>query len=55
MDDGREVRIQDCHVAGRAGLFAAEWLVGHAGAGTRGDRELAADLVQDTRSGREPI
>jgi RNA polymerase sigma factor (sigma-70 family) len=50
MDDGGEVRIPVCHVAELADFFAAhdQWLFGHACARTRGDRELAADLVQDT-------
>ena len=50
MDDGGEVWIPGCQVAELAGFFAAHdrWLFGHACARTRGDRELAADLVQDT-------
>jgi RNA polymerase sigma factor (sigma-70 family) len=50
MDDGGEVRIPGRHVAELADFFAAHdrWLFGHACARTRGDRELAADLVQDT-------
>lgn len=50
MDDDGEVRIPDCHVAELADFFAAhdQWLFGHACVRTRGDRELAADLVQDT-------
>ncbi len=50
MDDGGEVKIPACHVAELADFFAAHdrWLFGHACARTRGDRELAADLVQDT-------
>ena len=50
MDDGGEVRIPECHVTELADLFAAhdQWLFGHACVRTRGDRELAADLVQDT-------
>ncbi len=49
MDDG-ETRIPGCHVAELAEFFAAHdrWLFGHACVRTRGDRELAADLVQDT-------
>ena len=49
MEDG-EVRIPQWHVAELADFFAAHdvWLSGHACARTRGDRELAADLVQDT-------
>jgi RNA polymerase sigma-70 factor (ECF subfamily) len=50
MDDDGEVRIPGCHVAELADFFAAhdQWLFGHACVRTRGDRELAADLVQDT-------
>jgi RNA polymerase sigma factor (sigma-70 family) len=50
MDDGGEVRIPGCHVNELADFFAAHdrWLFGHACVRTRGDRELAADLVQDT-------
>ena len=50
MDDGAEVRIPPCHVAELANFFAAhdQWLFGHACVRTRGDRELAADLLQDT-------
>ena len=49
MEDG-EVRIPARHAAELADSFAAHdlWLFGHACARTRGDRELAADLVQDT-------
>ncbi len=38
------------HAAELGGFFAAHdrWLFGHACVRTRGDRELAADLVQDT-------
>jgi RNA polymerase sigma-70 factor (ECF subfamily) len=48
-DDG-EVRIPLGHVAELSSFFAAHdrWLFGHACVRTRGDRELAADLVQDT-------
>jgi RNA polymerase sigma-70 factor (ECF subfamily) len=48
-DDG-EVRIPLRHVAELSSFFAAHdrWLFGHACVRTRGDRELAADLVQDT-------
>jgi RNA polymerase sigma-70 factor (ECF subfamily) len=48
-DDG-EVRIPLPHVAELSSFFAAHdrWLFGHACVRTRGDRELAADLVQDT-------
>jgi RNA polymerase sigma factor (sigma-70 family) len=50
MDDGGEAKIPGCHVAELTDFFAAhdQWLFGHACARTRGDRELAADLVQDT-------
>jgi RNA polymerase sigma factor (sigma-70 family) len=50
MDDGGEVRIPACHIAELADFFRAHdrWLFGHACVRTRGDRELAADLVQDT-------
>ena len=50
MDDDGEVRIPACHVAELADFFAAhdQWLFGHACVRTRGDRELAADLLQDT-------
>jgi RNA polymerase sigma-70 factor (ECF subfamily) len=49
MDDG-SVKIPPWHIAELSGFFAAHdrWLFGHACARTRGDRELAADLVQDT-------
>jgi len=48
-DDG-EVRIPLRHVAELSSFFAAHdrWLFGHACVRTRGDRELAGDLVQDT-------
>jgi RNA polymerase sigma-70 factor, ECF subfamily len=48
-DDG-EVRIPLRHVSELSSFFAAHdrWLFGHACVRTRGDRELAADLVQDT-------
>ena len=47
MDDGR---IPLSHVAELSRFFAAhdQWLFGHACVRTRGDRELAADLLQDT-------
>jgi RNA polymerase sigma factor (sigma-70 family) len=50
MDDGGEARIPRGHVAELSCFFAAHdrWLFGHACVRTRGDRELAADLVQDT-------
>jgi RNA polymerase sigma factor (sigma-70 family) len=50
MSDSGEVRIPQDHVAELSCLFAAHdrWLFGHACVRTHGDRELAADLVQDT-------
>src|ERR1700689_3436526 len=50
MDDSGETRIARGHVAELSCFFAAHdrWLFGHACVRTRGDRELAADLVQDT-------
>ena len=50
MGDDGEVRIPVRHVAELSSFFAAHdrWLFGHAFVRTRGDRELAADLVQDT-------
>ena len=50
MDDSGEPRIPQRHVAELTRFFAAhdQWLFGHACVRTRGDRELAADLVQDT-------
>ena len=50
MDDSGEPRIPQRHVAELGDFFAAHdrWLFGHACVRTRGDRELAADLVQDT-------
>ena len=50
MDDSGEPRIPRRHVAELGAFFAARdrWLFGHACVRTRGDRELAADLVQDT-------
>ena len=50
MDGNGEPRIAQRHVAELTGFFAAHdrWLFGHACVRTRGDRELAADLVQDT-------
>ena len=49
MDDSGETRIPQRHVAELSRFFAAndQWLFGHACVRTRGDRELAADLVQD--------
>ncbi len=50
MDDSGEPRIPQRHIAELTDFFAAhdQWLFGHACVRTRGDRELAADLVQDT-------
>jgi DNA-directed RNA polymerase specialized sigma24 family protein len=50
MDDSDEFRLAPRHVAELSDFFAAHdrWLFGHACVRTRGDRELAADLVQDT-------
>lgn len=50
MADSSEIRIPHRHVAELSAFFAAhdQWLFGHACVRTRGDRELAADLVQDT-------
>ena len=50
MDDSGEPRISQRYVAELGAFFAAHdrWLFGHACVRTRGDRELAADLVQDT-------
>jgi RNA polymerase sigma factor (sigma-70 family) len=50
MDEGGGARIPRPHVAELSCFFAAHdrWLFGHARVRTRGDRELAADLVQDT-------
>jgi RNA polymerase sigma factor (sigma-70 family) len=50
MDDDGEVKIPGRHVAELAEFFSAhdQWLFGHACVRTHGDRELAADLVQDT-------
>lgn len=49
-DEGREVRIPGWQVTELTDFFATHdrWLFGHACTRTRGDRELAADLVQDT-------
>jgi DNA-directed RNA polymerase specialized sigma24 family protein len=50
MDDGGRARIPRRYVA-ELGCFFADhdrWLFGHACVRTQGDRELAADLVQDT-------
>src|SRR5258708_21501201 len=50
MDGSGDPRIPQRHVAELSTFFAAHgrWLFGHACVRTRGDRELAADLVQDT-------
>ena len=50
MADAGEARIAGSHVAELASFFNAhdQWLFGHACVRTNGDRELAADLVQDT-------
>ena len=50
MDGSGEVRLPQRHVTELSSFFAAHdrWLFGHAFLRTRGDSELAADLVQDT-------
>ena len=50
MGDTDKAGIPPHHVKELTGFFAAhdQWLFGHACVRTRGDRELAADLVQDT-------
>jgi len=50
MNDMGELRIAPHHVAELSRFYQAHdrWLFGHACVRTRGDRELAADLVQDT-------
>jgi RNA polymerase sigma factor (sigma-70 family) len=50
MDGSGEVRLPERHVTELSSFFAAHdrWLFGYAFLRTRGDRELAADLVQDT-------
>ena len=50
MDGSGEARLPQRHVTELSSFFAAHdrWLSGHAFLHTRGDRELAADLVQDT-------
>ena len=50
MVDSSEARIPGHYVAELGRFFAAHdrWLFGHACVRTHGDRELAADLVQDT-------
>ncbi|MGH3232239.1 MAG: RNA polymerase sigma factor [Streptosporangiaceae bacterium] len=49
MDGSGEPRIPQLHVAELTSFFAAHdrWLFGHACVRTRGDHELADDLVQD--------
>ena len=48
--DEDEAKIAASHVMELSGFFRAhdQWLFGHACVRTHGDRELAADLVQDT-------
>ena len=50
MGEAGEAAIPRHHVNELAAFFAAHdrWLFGHACVRTQGDRELAADLVQDT-------
>jgi DNA-directed RNA polymerase specialized sigma24 family protein len=50
MDGSGEARLPQRHVTELSSFFAAHdrWLFGHAFLRTRGDRERAADLVQDT-------
>jgi RNA polymerase sigma factor (sigma-70 family) len=50
MDDDGSARIPRIHVPELARFFTAhdQWLFGHARVRVHGDRELAADLVQDT-------
>jgi RNA polymerase sigma-70 factor, ECF subfamily len=50
MDDADKTPIPLHHVNELSGFFRAhdQWLFGHACVRTRGDRDLAADLVQDT-------
>jgi RNA polymerase sigma factor (sigma-70 family) len=50
MDDSGELRLPQRHVTELSSFFAAHdrWLFGHAFLRTHGDREHAADLVQDT-------
>jgi len=50
VDDAGETAIPRHHVNELADFFAAHdrWLFGHACVRTQGDRDLAADLVQDT-------
>src|ERR1700678_3589660 len=50
MGDADQTPIPPHHVNELTGFFAAHdrWLFGHACVRTQGDRDLAADLVQDT-------
>jgi RNA polymerase sigma-70 factor, ECF subfamily len=50
VDDAGETALPRHHVNELADFFAAHdrWLFGHACVRTQGDRDLAADLVQDT-------
>ncbi len=50
MGDAGQTPIPPHHVTELTSFFAAhdQWLFGHACVRTRGDRDLAADLVQDT-------
>ena len=50
MDDADETPIPPHHVKELADFFTAHdrWLFGHACVRTQGDRDLVADLVQDT-------
>jgi RNA polymerase sigma factor (sigma-70 family) len=50
MGDADQTPIPRHHVNELSGFFTAhdQWLFGHACVRTRGDRDLAADLVQDT-------
>ena len=50
MDDSGGPRIPQLHVAELSRFYEAHdrWLFGHACVRTRGDRDLAEDLVQDT-------
>ena len=50
MADADEAKIAGSHVAELGSFFNThdQWLFGHACVRTNGDRELAADLVQDT-------
>jgi RNA polymerase sigma-70 factor (ECF subfamily) len=50
MSDGAEPKIAAHHITELTGFFNTHdrWLFGHACVRANGDRELAADLVQDT-------